>query len=58
MTVGRTMAKLRKVLNKGRMRVQYMFTKMDKDKSGSLDIDEIRAGLKEVIGIELSEKTC
>ena len=56
MAVGRTMAKLRKVLNKGRMRVQYMFTKMDKDNSGSLDIDEIRTGLKEVIGIELSEK--
>ena len=56
MAVGRTMAKLRKVLNKGRMRVQYMFTKMDKDNSGSLDIDEIRAGLKEVVGIELSEK--
>ena len=56
MSVGRTMAKLRKVLNKGRMRVQYMFTKMDKDQSGSLDIDEIRHGLKEVIGLDLSEK--
>ena len=38
------------------MRVEYMFTKMDKDNSGSLDIDEIRTGLKEVIGVELSEK--
>ena len=56
MSVGRTMAKLRKVLNKGRMRVQYMFTKMDKDESGSLDINEIRVGLKEVIGIDLTEK--
>lgn len=56
MTVGRTMAKLRKVMNKGRMRVQYMFTKMDKDQSGCLDTDELRIGLKEVIGIDLSEK--
>ena len=56
MAVGRTMAKLRKVLNKVVCVSNTCFTKMDKDKSGSLDIDEIRAGLKEVIGIELSEK--
>jgi hypothetical protein len=48
------MSRLRKVMAKSRMGVQYMFKRMDKDDSGSLDFEEIMIGMEEHVGVKLS----
>ena len=44
-TVLRTMAKMRKFMAKNRMGMQYMFTKMDVDDSGTLNSEEFYQGM-------------
>jgi hypothetical protein len=48
-TVLRTMAKMRKFMAKNRMGMQYMFTKMDVDDSGTLDSEEFYEGMVKYI---------